>query len=73
MKRTEKITQRPLRSPTGKPTVTYGAWSATCELKWVGDVLHQKFRRRVKRDWGHAVWSRSLEYDWMPVPVEEKL
>lgn len=71
-KRIEKVTQRPILPPAygAKPRITYGVWSATSELKWIGKVLHQKFKRRVKRDWGGGLMSRSLEYDWKPVPVE---
>lgn len=51
--------------------ITYGNWSATAELKWVGRRLMQKFKRRVKRDWGHACWRRTMEYEWKAVPVEK--
>lgn len=63
------------------PRITYGNWSACCELKWKDGVLMQKFKRRVKREWsGHDLdpperWnerSRSMEYEWKPVPVEGK-
>lgn len=58
-----------------QPQMKYGNWSATAELKFICKrdgtaVLHQKFRRRVKRDWGMGCWSRSMEYEWMPVPME---
>lgn len=61
------------------PTITYGKWSATSELKWVNKVLFQKFKRRVRRDWSGSgkpgdSWherSRSMEYDWKPVPIEK--
>jgi hypothetical protein len=55
----------------GEPVITYGNWSATSELKWVGKVLMQKFKRRVKRDWGRACWNRTMEYEWKAVPVEK--
>lgn len=54
----------------GSPVITHGNWSATNELKWVGKTLMQKFKRRVKRDWGAGCVSRSLEYDWKPVLKE---
>lgn len=71
--------RRAIQTGTPPPRISYGRWSATSELKWVNGVLHQKFKRRVRRDWtGQDVdpperWSersRSMEYQWMPVPVE---
>lgn len=60
----------------GTPVITHGNWSACCEIKWVKEkngqkALYQKFKRRVKRDWGAGCVSRSMEYDWKPVPMEE--
>lgn len=66
--KTRKVGDR--HFPANEPHVTVGNWSATPELKWQGTVLMQKFKRRVKRDWGHAVWSRTMEYKWFPVPRE---
>lgn len=67
--RTRKVGETPIPK-LGDPHITLGNWSATPELKWVGKKLMQKFKRRVKRDWGHAVWSRTMEYQWFPVPRE---
>lgn len=59
--------------------ISYGIWSATSELKWKEGVLMQKFRRRVKRQWSGqdldpperwSTTSRSMEYEWKPIPVE---
>lgn len=62
-----------------EPRITYGNWSSTSDLYWSrGNPLHddppvlmQKFRRRVRRDWGGGCYSRSYEYSWMPVPQKE--
>jgi len=57
---------------SNEPTITYGNWSACCELKWVDGVLMQKFKQRVKRDWRFGTVGRSMEYEWKPVPTEVK-
>lgn len=64
--------RRQRRAPDSEPHIRYGEWSACSELKWIGDVLWQKFRRRVKRDWGGGAWSRSVEYEWFIVPTQKE-
>lgn len=56
------------------PRISYGEWCATPELRWDNsDPLHpprlmQKFRRKVKRDFGHGSISRGYEFEWKPIP-----
>lgn len=57
------------------PRISYGEWCATPELRWhvvVGSIDHrelqQKFRRKVKRDFGHGSISRGYEFEWKPIP-----
>jgi hypothetical protein len=75
MKREEKPTSATPGQRSGTPTISHGNWEPTCYLKYTHNVLDgrtlmQKFRRRVKRDWGHGTISRCYEYEWMPVPHE---
>lgn len=52
-----------------QPTLTYGPWLPTCYLRWNDGTLEQKMRRKVRRDWGSGVNSKSYEYEWQPVSV----
>lgn len=54
-----------------EPRITYGSWSPTTYLRYVGDILEQRFRRKVKRDWGRGTVSKTQEYEWKPIPKVE--
>jgi len=75
--REEKPTSATPGDRSKTPVISYGNWGPTEYLRWevIKDtpvpgqrVLMQKFRRRVKRDFGHGTISRSYEYEWFPVP-----